>query len=161
MPRGELRALRPHDEDREVPVPQLALFGDVPAVAAPVRTEPSVDGDGSRRSNGHTASLTLGEAARIMREGNPVVPIRSPRLRDVERELFSADDVVRIVAAQPELRDRVALKLLFLMLGGPAQAALGPGASSLVAPLPQPCRRRGRGGNAREKDARRPLHVRD
>ena len=47
--------------------------------------------------------------------GNPVVPIRSPRLRDVERELFSADDVVRIVAAQPELRDRVALKLLFLM----------------------------------------------
>lgn len=48
-------------------------------------------------------------------QGNPVVPIRSPRLRDVERELFSADDVVRIVAAQPELRDRVALKLLFLM----------------------------------------------
>ena len=47
--------------------------------------------------------------------GNPVVPIRSPRLRDVERELFSADDVARIVAVQPELRDRVALKLLFLM----------------------------------------------
>lgn len=47
--------------------------------------------------------------------GNPVVPIRSPRLRDVERDLFSAEDVVRIVAAQPELRDRVALKLLFLM----------------------------------------------
>jgi integrase len=47
--------------------------------------------------------------------GNPVVPIRSPRLRDVERELFSAEDVVRIVAAQPELRDRIALKLLFLM----------------------------------------------
>jgi integrase len=47
--------------------------------------------------------------------GNPVVPIRSPRLRDVERELFSAEDVVCIVAAQPELRDRVALKLLFLM----------------------------------------------
>src|SRR5438067_10150040 len=47
--------------------------------------------------------------------GNRVVPIRSPRLRDVERELFSAEDVARIVAAQPELRDRVALKLLFLM----------------------------------------------
>lgn len=47
--------------------------------------------------------------------GNPVVPIRSPRLRDVERELFSAEDVVRIIGAQPELRDRVALKLLFLM----------------------------------------------
>jgi integrase len=48
-------------------------------------------------------------------QGNPVVPIRSPRLRDVERELFSAEDVVGIVASQPELRDRVALKLLFLM----------------------------------------------
>jgi len=47
--------------------------------------------------------------------GNPVVPIRSPRLRDVERELFSAEDVTRIVNVQPELRDRVALKLLFLM----------------------------------------------
>jgi integrase len=47
--------------------------------------------------------------------GNPVVPIRSPRLRDVERELFSAEDVARIVTVQPELRDRVALKLLFLM----------------------------------------------
>jgi integrase/recombinase XerC len=47
--------------------------------------------------------------------GNPVVPIRSPRLRDVERELFSAEDVARIVSVQPELRDRVALKLLFLM----------------------------------------------
>src|SRR6266545_5369788 len=204
MPRGELRALRPHDEDREVPVSQLALFGDVPAVAASARTEPAVDGDGSRRSKGRHASLTLGEAARIIREavrdksyrstpvglevahfirwfrneygatvetlrdyeailaklaidhadlelaafeppdgttrlrefiderwgdaaprtrkkvravlmsffkwaqaefklqGNPVVPIRSPRLRDVERELFSADDVVRIVAAQAE-----------------------------------------------------------
>jgi integrase len=48
-------------------------------------------------------------------QGNPVVPIRSPRLRDVERELFSAEDVAGIVAAQPELRDRFALKLLFLM----------------------------------------------
>ncbi|MFN2629174.1 MAG: tyrosine-type recombinase/integrase [Gaiellaceae bacterium] len=44
-----------------------------------------------------------------------LVPIRSPRLRDVERELFSAEDVARIVSVQPELRDRVALKLLFLM----------------------------------------------
>ena len=47
--------------------------------------------------------------------GNPVVPIRSPRLRDVERELFSAEDIARIIGVQPELRDRVALKLLFLM----------------------------------------------
>jgi integrase/recombinase XerC len=48
-------------------------------------------------------------------QGNPVVPIRSPRLRDIERPLFDRDVVDRIVAAQPELRDRVALKLLFLI----------------------------------------------
>jgi integrase/recombinase XerD len=68
MPRVELRALRPHDEDREEPVSQLALFGDVPAVAAPAWTEQSVDGNGPRRSNGRAASLTLGEAARIIRQ---------------------------------------------------------------------------------------------
>ena len=68
MSRCELRALRRQDEEREGPVSQLALFGDLPAVAAPARTERSVDGDGSRRSNGHAASLTLGEAARIIRE---------------------------------------------------------------------------------------------
>jgi hypothetical protein len=47
--------------------------------------------------------------------GNPVVPIRTPRLRDVERDLFSTEDTARIINAQAELRDRVALKLLFLM----------------------------------------------
>ena len=47
---------------------QLALFGDVPAASALARAEPSVDGEGSRRSNGHYARLTLGEAARIIRE---------------------------------------------------------------------------------------------
>jgi len=47
--------------------------------------------------------------------GNPVVAIRTPRLRDVERELFASGDIARIVEAQPELRDRVAVKLLFLM----------------------------------------------
>ncbi len=48
-------------------------------------------------------------------QGNPVVPIRSPRLRDIERPLFDRDVVDRVIAAQPELRDRVALKLLFLI----------------------------------------------
>lgn len=48
-------------------------------------------------------------------QGNPVVPIRSPRLRDIERPLFDRDVVDRLMAAQPELRDRVALKLLFLI----------------------------------------------
>lgn len=47
--------------------------------------------------------------------GNPVAAIRAPKLRDVERELFSADELALIVAAQPEPRDRVALRLLFLM----------------------------------------------
>lgn len=47
--------------------------------------------------------------------GNPVAAIRSPRLRDVERDLFAGDEMATIVAAQPELRDRVALKLLFLI----------------------------------------------
>lgn len=47
--------------------------------------------------------------------GNPVVAIRSPRLRDVERDLFASDEVERVITSQPELRDRVALKLLFLM----------------------------------------------
>jgi integrase len=47
--------------------------------------------------------------------GNPVVAIRTPRLRDVERELFATDDIGRIIELQPEVRDRVALKLLFLM----------------------------------------------
>ena len=48
-------------------------------------------------------------------QGNPVIPIRSPRLRDIERPLFDRDVVDRVIAAQPELRDRVALKLLFLI----------------------------------------------
>jgi integrase len=47
--------------------------------------------------------------------GNPVVAIRTPRLRDVERELFSVEEIALVIAAQDELRDRVALKLLFFM----------------------------------------------
>jgi integrase/recombinase XerC len=47
--------------------------------------------------------------------GNPVIAIRTPRLRDVERDLFSAEEIATIIGAQPELRDRVALKLLLMM----------------------------------------------
>jgi integrase/recombinase XerC len=47
---------------------QLALFGNVPATSALARADPSVDGEGSHRSNGNHARLTLGEAARIIRE---------------------------------------------------------------------------------------------
>jgi integrase len=46
--------------------------------------------------------------------GNPVIAIRTPRLRDVERDLFSNEEMATIIAAQPELRDRVALKLLLM-----------------------------------------------
>ncbi len=46
--------------------------------------------------------------------GNPVVPIRAPKQRDVERELFDREVVERIVASQPELADRVAVKVLFM-----------------------------------------------
>jgi integrase len=46
--------------------------------------------------------------------GNPVVAIRVPKLRDPERDLFDRETIEQIVAAQTELRDRVALKLLFM-----------------------------------------------
>jgi site-specific recombinase XerD len=47
---------------------QLALFGDVPGASALALAELSLDGERLRRSNGHHARLTLGEAARIIRE---------------------------------------------------------------------------------------------
>lgn len=47
-------------------------------------------------------------------QGNPVVAIRVPKQRDPERELFDRDIIEQIIAAQDELRDRVALKLLFM-----------------------------------------------
>ncbi|HET6916839.1 MAG TPA: tyrosine-type recombinase/integrase [Acidimicrobiales bacterium] len=47
--------------------------------------------------------------------GNPVIAIRTPRLRDVERDLFSAEEIAIIITAQVELRDKVALKLLLMM----------------------------------------------
>ncbi len=46
---------------------QLALFGDAPAVAARARADPAVNGN-RPRSNGQRVGLTLGEAARIIRE---------------------------------------------------------------------------------------------
>jgi integrase len=46
--------------------------------------------------------------------GNPVLPMRTPRPSDVKRPLFQPDVVNRLIAAQPQLRDRVALKLLVL-----------------------------------------------
>ena len=46
---------------------QLALFDDVQGVTAAAQADPC-NGGGSSRSNGHHAGLTLGEAARIIRE---------------------------------------------------------------------------------------------
>lgn len=54
------------EHDREA---QLALFGDVRAPAGSRQAKPPVNsGDGSRPSNGRHARLTLGDAARIIRE---------------------------------------------------------------------------------------------
>jgi integrase len=47
-------------------------------------------------------------------QGNPVVAIRVPKQRDPERELFDREVIEQIITAQIELRDRVALKLLFM-----------------------------------------------
>lgn len=45
---------------------------------------------------------------------NPVLGIRVPRRRDVEREAFDQNVSDRIIAAQTDLHDRVAVKLLLL-----------------------------------------------
>lgn len=47
---------------------QLALFSEPLATPERVPVDSPAPGDGSRRSNGRRASLTLGEAARIIRE---------------------------------------------------------------------------------------------
>jgi integrase/recombinase XerC len=44
--------------------------------------------------------------------GDPTLPIEPARKRDVEREVFSADERRAIIASADELRDRVALRLL-------------------------------------------------
>jgi integrase/recombinase XerD len=82
---------------------QLALFCEVPAVAASVRTEPSVDGDGFRPSNGRRASLTLGEAARIIREAvkdksyrkTPLGQLVGRYLRWFRNEYGATDSTIR------------------------------------------------------------------
>lgn len=45
--------------------------------------------------------------------GNPAQPIFRPRRREVARGTFTEPDVRKLLAAQPRLRDRVALLLLF------------------------------------------------
>jgi integrase len=62
------------------PAPQLALFDD--ALPAPARApaEPSRPTQGLRRSNGRSARLTLGEAARIIREAVKDKSYRKTRL---------------------------------------------------------------------------------
>lgn len=47
---------------------QLELFNGAPAAPEPARADPLVPNDRSRRSNGGGPCLTLGEAARIIRE---------------------------------------------------------------------------------------------
>jgi site-specific recombinase XerC len=45
--------------------------------------------------------------------GNPARILARPKARQSDRTTFEADDVLRLIAAQPRLRDRVALHLLF------------------------------------------------
>jgi integrase/recombinase XerD len=45
--------------------------------------------------------------------GNPASPIFRPRKRDVTRGTFTPGDVLKLLAAQPRQRDRVALLILF------------------------------------------------
>jgi len=82
---------------------QLVLFGSVSAVAAPALTEPSDDRDGSRRSNGRRTSLTLGEAARIIREAvkdksyrkTPLGQLVGRYLRWFRNEYGATDSTIR------------------------------------------------------------------
>ena len=46
-------------------------------------------------------------------QGDPTLPIRRPRKRGVVRSVFTPGDVAKVLAAQPRMRDRVALMLLF------------------------------------------------
>jgi integrase len=76
-------------------------------------------GDSAARTRKKVRSVLMSffkwAQAEFKLHGNPVIAIRTPRLRDVERELFSGDEIARIIGAQAELRDRVALKLLLMM----------------------------------------------
>jgi integrase/recombinase XerC len=47
--------------------------------------------------------------------GNPVEAIKAPRLRDVDRQLFTPAHVELLIASQPELSSRVAIRMLFEM----------------------------------------------
>jgi site-specific recombinase XerD len=95
-----------HTDDAWVeldPGHQLALFGDVPGIPAPARTEPSVDGGSARRANGRRASLTLGEAARIIREavkdksyrGTPLGQLVGRYLRWFRNEYGATESTIR------------------------------------------------------------------
>jgi hypothetical protein len=62
-------AIRAKEARSEVdPDRQLALFDEAPPAPEPAQADPAAASDGSRRSNGRHARLTLGEAARIIRE---------------------------------------------------------------------------------------------
>jgi integrase/recombinase XerD len=90
-----------NERDREG---QLALFGDVPARAVSRHAEPHLNGgDGSDRSNGHHAPLTLGEAARIIREAvkdksyrrTPLGQLVGRYLRWFRNEYGATDSTIR------------------------------------------------------------------
>jgi site-specific recombinase XerD len=74
---------------------------------------------------GHRTGRTYNKNLSILRDffkwaalqdklhGDPTLRIQRARKRAVHRETFSGDQVHSVVASQPEVRDRLALRLLF------------------------------------------------
>ncbi len=77
-------------------------------------------GDRTPRTRAKVISVLRDFFAWAVREGklagNPATPIFRPRKREVARGTFTPADAAKLIAAQPRLRDRVAL-LLLLRLG--------------------------------------------
>src|SRR5581483_3692957 len=74
-------------------------------------------GDRSPRTRAKVLSIMRDFFACAVREGklhgDPTAPMRSPKRRGIERDTFAPENVLRLILAQPRLRDRIALMLLF------------------------------------------------
>ena len=76
-------------------------------------------GDRTPRTRAKVLSVLRDFFAWAVREqllhGNPATPITRPKQRGVERGTFAVATFEKVIAAQPRLRDRIALQLLFLL----------------------------------------------
>jgi integrase/recombinase XerD len=74
-------------------------------------------GDKSARTRAKCLSIYRDFFKWAVREGrmygDPTIAISRPRIRSTVRSTFSQDNVEKIIAAQPRLRDKIALRLLF------------------------------------------------